>query len=226
MAEPRQLFGFGLDPDRGPILVLPLTLTSLFRSGALMVSSPCFLEPPKTHLDFTTEGSRSIEDLRDWFAVFTCPQNERSVVKHLDWQRIESFLPTFETVHVWKNRQRVKMIQPLFPTYVFVKMHLSERLGVLRSPGVLKIIGNRQGPIPISTSEIEFLRSDFCRERTEPFGELVLGEKVRIKSGSMRGVRGTLVRKKSGLRFVLTLQLINQNAAIEVAADELERVPD
>jgi hypothetical protein len=40
----------------------------------------------------------------------------------------------------------------------------------------------------------------------------------------MQGVQGTLVQKKSGMRFVLTIALINQNAALEVRADDLEPV--
>jgi hypothetical protein len=40
----------------------------------------------------------------------------------------------------------------------------------------------------------------------------------------MRGIEGVLVRKNTGLRFVLTLELINQHAAIEVVADELEPI--
>jgi len=38
----------------------------------------------------------------------------------------------------------------------------------------------------------------------------------------MRGVEGTLVRKTSGMRFVLTLELISQHAAIQVNAKDLE----
>lgn len=161
-----------------------------------------------------------------WFAVFTLPQNERSVVKHLDARLFESYLPTCESTSVWKNRQRVKISRPLFPAYVFARIHASERSSVLRLPGVLRIVGNSKGPIPIPTSEIDFLRSDFCRQRVEPYRDLVVGEKVRIKRGSMQGVEGTLVRKKTSLRFVLSLELINQHAAVEVAADELEPVPN
>ena len=73
-------------------------------------------------------------------------------------------------------------------------------------------------------TEIEFLRSDFCRSRVEPYCDLVIGTKVRIKAGPMQGVQGTLVQKKSGMRFVLTIALINQNAALEVRADDLEPV--
>jgi len=176
------------------------------------------------HGKLTSHEDRDRTAERKWYAVYTLPQNERSVVKHLDMREIESFLPTCESTRVWKNRQRVKIIQALFPTYLFVKIHTTEKSKVLQSPGVLKIVGNCQGPLPLPESEIEFLRSDFCRERVEPYRELVVGQKVRIKHGSMEGVEGVLVRKKSSLRFVLTLELINQHAAVEVAGEELEPV--
>jgi transcription antitermination factor NusG len=175
-------------------------------------AAPCAGEP------------QSAADERKWFALFTIPQNERSVVKHLDLRQIESFLPTCESTHVWRNRQRVKVVKPLFPTYVFARVESRERWAALRAPGVLRIVGNGRGPIAIQNSEIEFLRSDLYRLRLEPYRELVIGQRVRIKSGAMQGVQGVLVRKKNCLRFVLTLELINQHAAVEVAAEELEPV--
>ena len=159
---------------------------------------------------------------RNWFAVFTVPQNEKSVVKHLSLREVESFLPTYETVRVWKNRQRMKIVLPLFPSYLFVHINSRERTKVLQSPGVLHIVGNGRKHIPLPDAEIEFLRSGLCRQRIEPYHELVVGEKVRIKGGVMQGVCGTLVRKGSGVRFVLTLELINQHAAVEVDAEDLE----
>jgi transcription antitermination factor NusG len=159
-----------------------------------------------------------------WFALYTMPQSEQSVIRHLNVREIESFLPTYEAIHVWKNRQRVNVIRPLFPSYVFVRICAADRGSVLGSPGALRIVGNCQGPLPVPEAEIEFLRSDFCRKRVEPYLDLVIGKRVRIKAGPMRGVQGTLVQKKNSLRFVLTIALINQNAALEVRADDLEPV--
>jgi transcription antitermination factor NusG len=159
---------------------------------------------------------------RNWFAVFTVPQNEKSAVKHLGLREVESFLPTYETVRVWKNRQRMKIVLPLFPSYLFVHINSRERTKVLQSPGVLHIVGNGRKHVPLPDAEIEFLRSGLCRQRIEPYRELVVGEKVRIKGGVMQGVCGTLVRKGSGVRFILTLELINQHAAIQVDAEDLE----
>ena len=161
---------------------------------------------------------------RNWYAVYTVPQHEKSALKQLDIREIESFLPTYETVRVWKNRQRMKLILPLFPTYLFVHINSRERGKVLQSPGVLQIVGNSREYVPLPDSEVEFLRSDFCRQRIEPYHDLVIGEKVRIKSGVMQGLQGTLVRKSNSMRFVLTLELINQHAAIQVNAEDLEPI--
>ena len=160
---------------------------------------------------------------RNWYAVYTVPQHEKSALKQLDIREIESFLPTYETVRVWKIRQRMKLILPLFPTYLFVHINSRERAKVLQSPGVLQIVGNR-GCAYIPDSEVEFLRSGFCRQRIEPYRDLVIGEKVRIKGGVMQGLQGTLVRKSNSMRFVLTIELINQHAAIQVDAEDLEPI--
>lgn len=161
-------------------------------------------------------------DGRKWFAVFTVPRNERATVRQLNLHEIESFLPTYETVHVWKNRQRKKVMQPLFPTYLFVHISCCERVRVLETPGVLQIVGTRQQPTPMDDSEIAYLRTSCAMRRIEPFRELVVGEPVRVRSGPLEGLRGVLVRRKNDLRFVLTLKMINQHAAIEVDAHRLE----
>jgi transcription antitermination factor NusG len=162
---------------------------------------------------------------RNWYAVFTVPQNEKSAARHLALRDVETFLPTYETVRVWKNRQRMKIILPLFPSYLFVHINQSERGHVLQSPGVLHIVGSGPRCVPLDDAEMEFLRMGMHGRKIEPFRELVVGERVRIKSGVMRGLVGTLVRKSISLRFVLTLNLINQHASVEVDADTLECAP-
>lgn len=161
---------------------------------------------------------------RQWYAVFTVPQNEKSAAKHLSLRNVESFLPTYEAVRVWKNRQRVQLALPLFPSYLFVRIGKRERAKVLGSPGVLRIIGNRHEPLPVPDATVEFLRSEICASKMEPFSELVVGQKVRIRDGPMHGLQGVLVRKNNSLRFVLTINLINQHAAVEIDADNLEPV--
>jgi transcription antitermination factor NusG len=150
------------------------------------------------------------------------PQNEKSVVRHLGLREIESFLPAYETVRVWKNRQRVKTTLPLFPTYLFVHINTRERVRVLESPGVLQIVGNGRDGIPVANAEIDILRASVTARIAEPYRDLVVGEKVRVRSGVLQGVQGTLVRRAGGDRFVLSFESINQHAAIQVGAEDLE----
>jgi len=159
---------------------------------------------------------------RGWFAVFTLRQNEKSAAKHLEMREVETFLPTYTTVRVWKNRQRVRTVLPLFPTYLFVRIGAGQRQRVLESPGVIRIVGNSRRHVPVPDAAIELLRCGVRFGKAEPFGDLAVGRKVRIKGGAMEGVEGVLVRKANGLRFVLRLELINQYAAIEVGAEDLE----
>ena len=163
---------------------------------------------------------------RRWYAVFTLPQNEKSAVKQLEVRGVETFLPTYETVKVWKNRQKVRIVMPLFPASLFVNIERRQRAKVLQSPGVIHIVGNHREDQSIAGAEIEFLRASVHGRSVEPYKELVVGKRVRIKQGSMEGVEGVLVRRGNGLRFVLSLNLINQCAAIEVAAEDLEQVAD
>jgi transcription antitermination factor NusG len=161
---------------------------------------------------------------KHWYAVFTVPQNEKSASRHLSLRDVESFVPTYHSARVWKNRQRVRLELPLFPSYLFARISGRERGKVLGAPGVLRIVGNKREPVPVPDMTIEFLRSDLCENKIEPYRELVVGQKVRIRDGAMQGLEGVLVRKNNNLRFVLTINLINQHAAVEIGAESLEPI--
>jgi len=160
--------------------------------------------------------------LKHWYAVYTYPQHEKSCATQLAQRGVDAFLPTYVQERLWKNRQRVKLQLPLFPSYLFVRIGNRERGRVLGAPGVLRVLGNAKGPEPIPDATIELLRSDLFKDKLEPQPELVVGQKVRIRKGAMQGVEGVLIRKKNSLWFVLSIELINQRAMVEVKAHDIE----
>lgn len=164
------------------------------------------------------------QDARRWFAVVTTPQHEKAAFRHLDFAGIETFLPTYESCRTWKNRQKVRLELPLFPTYLFVRIDQGDRGKVLRTPGVRQLVGNSREPLCLPDREIEFLRTSLAEQKAEPYAGLVVGQRVRIKSGAMMGVEGCLVRKSSEWRFVLTVQLIHRHVAVEIDASSLEAI--
>jgi len=158
----------------------------------------------------------------NWFAAYTNSHHEKSVASHFAERQIESFLPLYATLHRWKNRCEVNLELPLFPNYVFVRIDPRKRVRVLEVPGVVSLVGFGRNLAPLPDFEIEALRSGLGKRKIEPHPYLVIGERVRIKSGPMTGMEGVLVRKRSNFRVVLALELIMQSVAVEVDADDLE----
>jgi transcription antitermination factor NusG len=160
----------------------------------------------------------------EWYALVTMPQHEKAVTSQLEMRQFHSYLPTYKVVHTWKNRQKKTLIRPLFAGYTFIHTQRNALHDALSVPGVMRYVGTSRGPSPITEPEIAFLRSEFCRERLQPFHDLVVGKRVRLIRGPMLGVCGTLVRQTNSTRLVVTLHLINQNAALEVDGADLEPV--
>ncbi|MDR3762485.1 MAG: UpxY family transcription antiterminator [Acidobacteriota bacterium] len=155
-----------------------------------------------------------------WFAVYTMPRHEKCVARAFEQSGIEHFLPLYEKLSVWRNRQRKQISLPLFPRYVFVRTARCERLPVLQTAGVVSIVG--AGAVAVPDAEIEFLRGKVRNGQVEPYPELVAGRRVCVKSGPLAGLEGVLVRRCNRTRFVLTLQLIQQSASVEISAEDLE----
>lgn len=172
--------------------------------------------------DHASTGTAETEKGR-WFAIFTVHQHEQKVVEQLRYREIESFVPTYEEKRIWKDRQKKTLRLPLFPTYIFARLSRRDNARVYESASVRRIVGNSNGPVALSEKEVEFLLSDRIRSQIRPFKGLLIGKKVRIRSGHpMAGMEGVLVREETGLKFVVSVPLINQHASIRVSAADLE----
>ena len=162
------------------------------------------------------------DETKYWFAVYTTSRHEKRVARNLAQRQIEHFLPTYRTQHTWKDGTKATLDLPLFPGYVFVRIGSKHRVGVSEVPGVISIIGTPKSPAPLPEREVEALRTGLDPTRTEPHPLLTVGQRVRITRGALAGVEGIVVRKKSGLQFVLTLSLLMQSIAIEVSGEDVE----
>lgn len=60
--------------------------------------------------------------------------------------------------------------------------------------------------------------------RVEPHPFLRCGERVRVTRGSLQGVEGVLVRKKSLFRLILSVDMLAQAVAVEIDASDVEPV--
>jgi transcriptional antiterminator NusG len=162
-----------------------------------------------------------VEHEERWYAAHTSANHERRVAEQLAARNVEHFLPTYSSVRRWKDRS-VKLQLPLFPGYVFVRMALRDRLHTLNVRGVATLVSFCGIPACLPDPEIETLRASLAGGvAAEPHPYLVAGKKVCLLSGPLAGLTGILVRRKSGARFVVSVNLIQRSLAIELNEADL-----
>src|SRR5689334_5585755 len=93
-----------------------------------------------------------------WFATYTCARHEKKVALQLEERGIEFFLPVYRSVRRWKDRRK-ELDMVLFPSYVFVKLCLRDRLRVLQLPGVVRFVTFNGEPAVLPSGDIEALRN-------------------------------------------------------------------
>ncbi len=158
-----------------------------------------------------------------WYAAHTSANHEKRVALQLTERSVNHFLPLYESVRRWKDR-RMKLQMPLFPGYIFVRLALRDRLTVLQVPGVSQLISFNGKPAALPDKEIEALRAGLTQLRVEPHPYLTVGRRVRVKTGPLAGAEGILIRKKNAYRVVLSLDLIQRSASVEIDVSDLERM--
>ena len=129
----------------------------------------------------------------------------------------------------WQDRTK-HLSLPLFPCYVFIRGGLDRQLQIMSTPGVFSLVGWAGHPAAIPENQIEGLRQMAdSSTRIEPHPYLACGDRVRIKSGTLQGLEGILVRKKNVSRLVVSLEMLGRSAAVEIDAsclETLDRAPD
>jgi transcription antitermination factor NusG len=159
-----------------------------------------------------------------WYAVYTCAHHEKRVAAELCARGVEHFLPLYSSLRRWKDR-RVRLELPLFPGYVFVRFALRDRLHVVQIPSVVRLVGFGGLPATLPDAEMEILRAGVSQSAAAtPHPFLSAGRRVRIISGPFAGLEGVLQRRKSSLRVVVSLNLIQRSVAVDVDAADVQPI--
>jgi transcription antitermination factor NusG len=160
-----------------------------------------------------------------WYAIYTRANHEKRLAAELNARAIENFLPLYGSVRRWRDR-RVHLDMPLFAGYVFVRFAIEHRLRILQLPSVVRIVAFGGYPTALPDDEIQTLRSGLSDQcRAEPYPFLTVGRRVRLKSGPLTGLEGILLRRKSGYRVVISIELIQRSIIADTDIADVETVP-
>jgi transcription antitermination factor NusG len=151
-----------------------------------------------------------------WFAILVRTGREKTSNLLLENAGYECFLPISKNMRRWSDRMK-EIEVPLFPGYFFCRMNPHNRLPVLMTPGVMQIAGAGKTPIPVGEEEIAAIqRVEKSGLSTMPWPYLEVGHVARIEDGPLRGMSGIVIKIKSGLKLVLSVNLLQRSVAVEI----------
>lgn len=133
-----------------------------------------------------------------WYAVYTRPRWEKKVNTLLLQKGIESYCPLNKVRRKWSDR--IKTIEePLFKSYVFVKIAEEERTNVRMTNGVVNFVYWNGKPAIIKEKEIETIKRFLDEyENVEAVKmEIAEDDRVKIVAGPMMDKEGKVLEIKN-----------------------------
>jgi transcription termination/antitermination protein NusG len=163
-----------------------------------------------------------------WYVLHTKSRFENVVNDGLIKKSMEVFLPKVQVRS--KRRDRKMMIRvPLFPGYLFVKTNLepSEHLEIVKTAGVVRLVGNKEGPISVPSDTVESLKIMVKGDSTVTTGtRFKKGDRVIVVYGPFTGVIGTFARYRGKGRVIVDIEALGQYAGVDVSEEDIERLPE
>ena len=159
-----------------------------------------------------------------WYALYTRPRFEKKIDLKLREKGLESYLPLHTVRRRWSDRWK-KVEQPLFSCYVFVKIALRDKIYVVQTHGVVRMVSFNGTPSPIPDVEINAVKN--VLEHADSFETthyLAIGQMVEVIRGSLEGIRGRLVEHRGQKRLLVAIEQIRQAITIEVNEFDVQPV--
>ena len=163
---------------------------------------------------------------RRWYVVQSKLHHEDRVLDQLERQAgFECYFPRIE-VYISKGGRRLKVIRPLFPRYLFVRLILPEEWKLVTyTRGVSTILGSWREPAFVPDEVIEAIRErESQKDRLINYYQFQPEEAVRVRSGPLRDLYGIFDRYVDDAgRVRVLLNFIGYQAPVEMEAEHLER---
>ena len=131
---------------------------------------------------------------RKWLAIYSRPRWEKKVNQLLTEKGFESYCPLNKVRRKWSDRVKV-VEEPLFKSYVFVKVNDEDRTGVRMTPGVINFVYWNSKPAVIKEKEINIIRrflNEYDNVEVKPIN-LKVSQRVKITTGPLMDHEGAVI---------------------------------
>lgn len=179
----------------------------------------------ETALQSTIQTIKDSTRLTCWYVLYTRAHHEKRIYKLLQENSIDAFLPLQSKIRQWSDRKK-RVTEPLFGSYLFVKITMKEYYQVLNVPGVIRYVTFEGKAATVSEKQIQAIKNlldnNFELEETPIIFQK--GNKVRIMLGALSGINGELVMYNNKKRVVIRIEEINKSLFVNVPLNFLKLV--
>lgn len=131
---------------------------------------------------------------RKWLAVYTRPRWEKKVNHLLFEKGVESYCPLNKVRRKWSDRIKI-VEEPLFKSYVFVKVNDEDRTPVRMTNGVINFVYWNGKPALIKEKEINAIKrflNEYENVEVHPM-DLKVNQRVLITAGPLMDHEGKVL---------------------------------
>jgi len=132
--------------------------------------------------------------VRKWLAVYTRPRWEKKVNQLFIEKGLESYCPLNKVRRKWSDRMKT-VEEPLFKSYVFVKVSEEDRAAVRMTTGAINFVYWNGKPAVIKEKEISAIKrflDEYEYVEARP-AELKVNQRVRITNGTLMDHEGKVL---------------------------------
>jgi transcription antitermination factor NusG len=132
---------------------------------------------------------------KNWYVVYTKPRWEKKVYDLMVGEGIETYCPLNRIRKKWSDRMKW-VEEPLFKSYVFVKIDENDQTRVRMVNGVVNFVYWLGKPARVRDKEIEIIRkflNDYNDVQAIPM-DLHKDSKITIKQGAFMDKEATIVK--------------------------------
>jgi transcription antitermination factor NusG len=160
--------------------------------------------------------------MKSWKVLHLKPNTEKKIIKYCKLFNIFCYIPMREITKTYQRR-KVIVTLPVFTGYAFVKISSKERITLLQSNCICRIIEPFAPRAFVRELAMvrRALRADPTLQPAEPFKE---GQLVRITSGPFMGTEGYVKSLSDSKRVTLNVSAIGQALSINVTTDTIEAI--
>lgn len=129
----------------------------------------------------------------NWFVLYTKPNFEIKVANAINSIGINAYCPVYKQFKQYSDRKK-KIVKPLIPSYIFLKLPEEDRNKVFTIPGVVRYLFWLGKPAQVMEKEIELLKGNLNENYDEVLiSKLTKGKEYTIPTGPFKGTTGTVL---------------------------------